>query len=125
MQLLLRRTQHPAFFGPPTFTLDVRAEITDADRMNIARYHLGKTLLFSRKQFVEHESWWARLLYAVFFRATNLTITVDDLADGKRIQCKDILEMLAMEKAVRKATQTFGLVLRAATYFGGEEVLPL
>jgi len=33
----------------------------------------------------------------------NITVTVDDLANGKRIECKDILEMLAIRIAATRA----------------------
>jgi hypothetical protein len=35
------------------------------------------------------------------------------------------MEMLAVEQQIREAAQTFGSVLRAASQFGGEEVIEL
>ncbi len=57
--------------------------------------------------------------------ALNITVSVNDLRNGKRIECKDIMEMLAAEAQIKEAAQTFGSVLRAASQFGGEEVVPL
>ena len=49
MKLLLKRDQRPAaIMGAPTFTLDVRAEITPEERAAIDKYKLGKTLLYVR-----------------------------------------------------------------------------
>ncbi len=55
----------------------------------------------------------------------NLSITVQDLLGGKRVDCKDIVEMLAVEEQIKTACQTFKQVLDAAAHFGGEEVLEL
>ena len=59
------------------------------------------------------------------FKAMNISVTVDDLANGKRIECKDILEMLAVEEQIRDAAQTFKQILEAASHFGGEEVIAI
>ena len=50
---------------------------------------------------------------------------MDDLTSGKRIECKDILEMLAVEDQIKEAAVTFRQVLSAAAHFGGEEVLAI
>ncbi len=125
MKLLLRRTQHPSVLGPPTFTLDVRAETTPEDKANIAKYRLGDALLFEKNKLADRGSGLLGLITRILFHATNLTISVRDLAEGKRIQCKSIIEMLDMENSVKEAAQNFGAVMHAAAHFGGEEVVPL
>jgi hypothetical protein len=45
--------------------------------------------------------------------------------NGKRIECKDIVEMLAVEEQIKEAAKTFNAVLSAASHFGGEEVIDL
>jgi hypothetical protein len=52
-------------------------------------------------------------------------VSVRDLVGGKRIECKDIVEMLAVEEQLREAAKTFKQVLDAAANFGGEEALEL
>ena len=54
-----------------------------------------------------------------------MTVSVNDLLHGKRIEYWDILELLAAEEQIKEAAQTFGSVPRAATQFGGEEVIPI
>ena len=128
MKLLLRRDQRPAaIMGSPTFTLDVRAEITPEERGAIDKYKLGKTLLYVRNSNVPDVSQggFSALAAAVKFRLTNLTISVNDLMSGKRIECKDITEMLGAEDQIREAAQTFKAILHAAIGFGGEEVVAL
>ena len=56
-------------------------------------------------------------------KAINLTVTVDDLVEGKHLECKDIVEMRAVEEQVKEATAVLKEVLEAAAHFGGEEVL--
>jgi hypothetical protein len=55
----------------------------------------------------------------------NITVSVSDLSNGKKIDCKDIVEMLAVEEQIKEAAQTFKNVLEAATHFGGEEVIEI
>jgi hypothetical protein len=82
-------------------------------------------MLYAREQLrVEEESvkglakfWLKHML--------NLTIQVKELVDGKTIECKDIMEMLAAEDQVREAAQNFVIMLRSAMGFGGEEVVEL
>ncbi|MND07854.1 hypothetical protein D3C83_301130 [compost metagenome] len=59
------------------------------------------------------------------FKMINLTISVNDLENGKQVDCKDIMEMLAVEVQIKEAAQNFRLVLDAASTFGGEEVLEI
>ncbi len=47
MKLLLRRDQRSGLLGgKPTFSLDVRAEITADEKAAIAKYKLGDTVLY-------------------------------------------------------------------------------
>jgi hypothetical protein len=57
------------------------------------------------------------------FKAMNLSVSVDDLSRGKQIECKDVVEMLAVEEQIKEACETFKAVLTAAAQFGGEEVI--
>ena len=55
----------------------------------------------------------------------NISVSIDDLASGKRVECKDIVEMLAVEDQIKEAFKTFKLVLEAAATFGGEEIVAM
>ena len=52
-----------------------------------------------------------------------ITITVDDLVKGRTINCKDIMEMLAIVDQVKDACGNFKAMLEAAATFDGEEVI--
>ena len=127
MKLLLRRNQKAGMMGMGgvTFSLEVRAELTAAERDNIGKYKLGKTELYSKGQMTDRGSGLLGLASRLAFKAMNISVSVDDLTGGKRIDCKDILEMLAVEDQIKEAAQTFKAVLEAAAYFGGEEVIEI
>ena len=127
MKLLLRRNQKAGMMGMGgiTFTLEVRAELTSVERDNIGKYKLGKTQLYSKGEITDRGSGLLGFASRLAFKALNISVSVDDLTGGKRIDCKDILEMLAVEEQIKEAAQTFKQVLEAAAYFGGEEVLEI
>ena len=127
MKLLLLRNQKPSALGmgAPTFQLDVRAEIADEEKAAIQKYQLGQTVLYERNTMTDPGSGLLGLASRAAFRAMNLSISVNDLTKGKRVACKDIMEMLAVEDQIREACKTFKDVLTACTRFGGEEVVTI
>lgn len=125
MKLLFRRDQRQGGMlgGKVVFTLHVRADIAPEERSAIAKYKLGDTMLYARDRVhLDSESVGG---YAKFWlkHMMNLTIQVKDLVDGKNVECKDILEMLAAEEQIKEAASNFSGMLRAAMHFGGEEVV--
>ncbi len=122
MKLLLRRDQRSGLMGKVIFTLTVRADISQAQRDAIAKYKMGDLMLYQREANPVEAS--AKGIMAATIRhMMNLTVKVKELTDGKTIECKDILEMLAAEEQVKEAAATFALMLRAAMHFGGEEIV--
>ena len=124
MKLLLRRDQRAGLMGKVVFTLDVRAQLSDDEKARIRKYKLHDTELYA-----SHEITGGRGLLGMAsrfaYKAVTLTIAVKDLENGKRIEVKDVVELLAIEEHIRQAAQTFKQVLDAASHFGGEEVLEL
>ena len=125
MKLLLRRDQKSGLIGKITFTLAVRAELSDEEKNNIKKYKLGDTMLYERAKMTDPGSGLIGVGWRLAFKMMNLTVSVDDLSEGKKIDCKDIVEMLAVEDQIKEAAQTFKNVLEAAASFGGEEVVEL
>jgi hypothetical protein len=111
--------------GKISFVLDVRAELTDDEKSNVKKYKLGDTMLYERDKLADRGSGLLGLASRLAFKMINITVSVDDLSGGKQIECKDIVEMLAVEDQIREAAQTFKNVLAAAASFGGEEVVEL
>jgi hypothetical protein len=126
MNLLLRRDQRSSgLMGKVIFQLDVRAEITKEELASIQRYRLGDTVLYTKNEMVDRGSGLLGLASRMAFHAMNISVSVGDLATGKRIECKSILEMLAVEEQIKEAAVTFKQVLNACIHFGGEEVIEI
>lgn len=126
MKLLLRRGQRSGMLGGKiVFQLEVRADLSPDERSNIAKYKLGDTVLYERNTMTDRGSGLLGLASRAAFRAMNLSVSVNDLTNGKRIECKDIVEMLAVSDQIKEAAETFKAVLEAAAHFGGEEVVAL
>lgn len=126
MKLILRRDQKSTgmLSKTVTFLLDVRADLSEEERANIKKYKLGDTVLYERNTIVGG-SGLLGVASRLAYKAMNISISVSDLENGKRIDCKDIIEMLAIEEQVREAAHTFKNVLEAAARFGGEEVIDI
>lgn len=124
MKLLLRRDQKSGMLGVGkiTFTLDVRAELSEEEKSHIKKYKLGETMLYERDKIVGG-SGLLGIASRLALKMLNLSISVNDLANGKQVECKDIVEMLAVEEQIKEACETFKAVLTAAAHFGGEEVI--
>ena len=127
MKLLLRRDQYESGMVRKTvsFSLSVRAEVSDEERNNIAKYKLGDAILYTRGELAEKGSGLLGLASRVAFKMMNISVSVNDLAQGKRVDCKDIMEMLAVEEQIKEAAANFKAVLDAAAHFGGDEVIEL
>lgn len=125
MKLLLRRDQRSGFTGKVVFSLEVRADLSNEERENIRRYKLGDTELYSSHEMTDRGSGLLGVASRLAWKAVTLRITVNDLASGKKVEAKDIVEMLAIEEHIREAATTFKQVLDAASHFGGEEVVEI
>ncbi len=125
MKLLLRREQKSSMLGKISFALNVRAELSQEEQTNIKKYKLGETMLYERDKLADKGSGLLGIASRLAFKMMNISVSVDDLSKGKQIECKDIVEMLAVEDQIKEAAQTFKNVLAAAASFGGEEVIEL
>lgn len=125
MKLLLRRDQKSGLIGGISFLLTVRADLSQEERNHIAKYKLGNSVLYTRSQIADPGAGLLGLASRLAFKAMNISVSVDDLVGGKRVECKDIVEMLAVEDQLKEACRTFKAVLGAAATFGGEEVVAL
>lgn len=125
MKLLLKRDQKSGLLGKITFTLRVRAELSPEEKDRIKKYKLGNTMLYERMKTIDPGAGLLGLASRMAFKMINLTLSVQDLEQGKEVECKDIVEMLAVEEQIKEAAQTFHAVLAASATFGGEEVIEL
>jgi hypothetical protein len=125
MKLVLRREQRAAMLGSkPIFALTVRADISPEEKAAIDKYKLGDTELYASHE-IKGGSGLLGAASRLAYKAMTISVSVKDLTGGKKIECKDIVEMLAVEGQIREAARTFKDVLDAAAHFGGEEVVEL
>lgn len=124
MKLLIRRDQRPGLLGKVVFTLEVRADLSADEKERIRKYKLQETELYASHE-ITGGSGLLGVASRLAWKAVTLTLTVKDLEGGKRIEVKDVVELLAIEEQIREAARTFKAVLDAASHFGGEEVLEL
>ncbi len=126
MKLVLRRDQKSGMLGSGVkFILIVRAEITDEEKAWIKTYKLGETMLYEKIEVLDKGSGLLGVASRLALKMVNITISVNDLTKGKTIECKDIVEMVAVEEQIRDAAMTFKTVLLTAAQFGGEEVVEI
>jgi hypothetical protein len=113
--------------GKPIYVLEVRTELSAEENGWIDKYRFGNQLLYVKKPMPSDAN--ANSLGGVgmmlLHHALNITVSVNDLRNGKKIECKDIMEMLAAEEQIKEAAQNFAAALRAASQFGGEEVIAI
>jgi hypothetical protein len=125
MNLILRRDQRKSLLGKMVFQLDVYAEIAAEEMEHIKRYRLADTILYTKNELTDRGSGLLGLASRFAFKAMNISVSVGELVQGKRIECKDILEMLAVEEQIKEAAVVFRQILRAAAHFGGQESIAL
>ena len=131
MRLRLHRSQRSSGLlgNKVTFKLEARVDISAEEQAFIRKYNVGREIIYIKERVAladeaDHATWKgiARNLAAY---ATTLTIRIDDLLKGTVVECKDFLEMLAVEEQIVTACQNFKAVLQSAAHFDGEEVIEL
>lgn len=126
MKLLVRRDHRPGRMGgPATFQLVVRADLSPVERAAIAKYRLGEMHLYSSHELTEAGSgllgWGSRLVH----QAMSLTVTVDDLFEGRVIDCQSVVEMLDVEAQIIEAARGLQNLLSTIGTFGREMVVDI
>lgn len=123
MELLVRRGQKSGMLSSKiTFTLDAKARLTEAEAESVLKYKMADTLLYQEDEIIDPGSGLLGLASRAAFSALNTKVTVGTLMKGIHLECKDVVEMLAIEEALLKASELFKQVLDTAASFGGEEV---
>lgn len=128
MELLLSRSQKSGLtgMGAPTFVLDIRSRLTPEEDDYVKRYKLGKTVLYEKasvRDKIDQSGPLRQLLTFFMAKASGRIFTISDFVNGRRIECKDIIEMVDAEAEIKKAADAFHTVLMTCGQFGGEEVV--
>ena len=120
MKLLLRRSQRKSIFGNMIFVLDVRAEMSRDERLDTHKYRLQNYLLYEKLTMLDRGAGLLGLLSRIWFSILNVVIRARHLHRGRRLECRDIVEMLATEEHLQNSTKEFASTLAAAKRYGGE-----
>jgi hypothetical protein len=128
IRLKIRRSQAKGFVRGVAFNVHFIAELSPDAQRAVEHYRFGKVVLY-------HKPLELKLSFNVFlalWRAfwlwvtrSRWQITVNDLTRGRTVKCRNILEVLEVEKDIRVAAELFENILRTASWFGGEEVVEL
>lgn len=126
MELLLSKSQKSSMMGAVSFVLDVRTKLTPEESALIKKYKMGNLLVYEKvpiSEMVGGMGGAMSALTAIASKVLKLQITVDNLVNGRKIECKDIGEMISAQSQIRSAADSFYALLMAATHFEGEEVI--
>ncbi len=128
IRLKIRRSQAQKLVGGVAFHVHFIAELSPDAQKAVEHYRFSKTVLYQKPlelkvTFYVLVALWRALW--LWITRSRWQITVNDLIKGRTVKCKDILEVLEVEKDVRIAAELFADILRAASWFGGEEVVEL
>ncbi|MFC3053274.1 hypothetical protein [Kordiimonas pumila] len=124
MELIVRRGQKSGMLSSKIiFTLSVRAKLTEEEAANVQKYKLSSTVLYKNYEIEDRGSGLLGLASRMAIKSLNTHITVGSLMEGINLECKDVVEMLAIEEQIIEASELFKQVLDASTLFGGEEVI--
>lgn len=122
MKLVLRRSQRTTFTGRVIYSLEVRAELTHREAEDVRKHRLGSEVLYQDYEITDPGSGLLGLVSRWAMEARGISIRFDDLVTGKRIECKDILEMRAIEGELRQRCEEFKGILETAVHFEGEDI---
>lgn len=128
VQLKVRRNQNKHLVGGVGFSVHFIAELSPEARAAVKHYRLGDAILFQKDLRLKLTA----NIFVALWRVLKLwltrkrwRVTVNDLVQGRTLSAKDVIDMLEIEADMRQAAETFAAVLRAAAFFGGEEVIEL
>lgn len=140
MKIFLKRGQRGAGLmgGKTIFSLDARIEPTPEEAEAIRKYKLGSISVYNSENAKKHATsvaanlvtgkiWGsAKAAVSAGMMALSLRCTLDSLAKGQHIECKDMEELLGAEAAIVEACNTAKAFLQAAmTFDGREEVIEI
>jgi hypothetical protein len=126
MELLLSKSQKSGMMGGVSFVLDIKTKLTPEEQNLIKKYKMGSLLVYEKvpiSEMTNQMGGMASALTAIASKVLKLQITVDNLVNGRRVECKDIGEMISAQSQIRSAADNFYALLMAAHGFEGEEVI--
>lgn len=120
--------------GKVMFTLDARVDLTDEEKALIKKYGLAKEVIYNSEKSKRYlgaaqgalaagGGGFLKASIGLAMAALSLNITIESLAKGHHIECKDLDELLATEQAIMEACRNIKVYLDTAVTFDGREVV--
>lgn len=136
MQLKIQRSQRTGgvMGGTVVFCLDVQADYSHQEADNIAKYKLGKQVVYNSRASKRHldnldkandgsTKGYLKGAVSLAMAALSLNISIDSLGRGQHIECKDLEDLLEAEEAVMLACRNVKRFLDTAATFNGSIAL--
>lgn len=128
IKIKIRREQVTGITGKVTFSVNFIAELSPAAKEAVRRYGFGKTVLYQKTPQFTFTMNVPLILWRTFklwLTRRRWQITVNDIVNGRTMDCKDILHVLEVEEHITESAKMFASILRTASWFGGEEIVEL
>lgn len=128
IRLKIRRSQAKTYIRGAQFNVHFITELSPEAQNAVSHYRFGRVVLYQKPLELKISFNLLVALWRAFWlwiTRSRWQITVNDLAKGRTVKCRDILEVLQVEEDIRAATEVFAEILRTAAWFGGEEVIEL
>ncbi len=106
--------------GKISFSIDFRGDFTDEEKDNLNHYKMTNEVIYSNADQSAQST--LGMLKEI---ATSTVIKVSDLINGRVIECKDFMEIMAVEEQVKTSCRNLKNLLDAMANFEGEEVIEI
>jgi hypothetical protein len=136
MKLKLRRSQKSGLTGNVTFQLFFIVDLNDEEAEALRKYKFGRLIVYETPKGAAASEGFKvaaasggigdmgrSFASAMAAKAFNQILSVDDMANGKEVTCKDITEMMAAEEQIKDACQSLARILHVCQHFDGEEII--
>lgn len=119
MQVQLTRGKKTGMMGGASYTLQVRAVLTDEEKETVNKNGLSSELLVYHEKTAPAES----LTGAILKNMRDTKLTVSSFVNGTTFTRKNVAELVGIEEEVRQAALNLRSYIELANNFGGTEVI--
>lgn len=108
------------------FILNAEVSYSSVEQASIKKYNLGSQIIYNSEAARRHAANAAsggliKGLTSAALSHMSLSITIDSLARGHEVECKDLDELLEAEEAIRGSCENLIKYLEVAECFDGRE----
>jgi len=108
------------------FSLGAQVDLSAQEAEYVKKYRMGSNIVYNKDrvnpEMHDYKSG-KGIMRNLSAMAMNINLTVNDLVNGRTIECKDITEMIDAEVSVKSACAGLKNLLDACAGFEGEEII--